>query len=186
MDPQDINDVFNEAVLNIYMDYEPVKREYKWLEIREASEDEQSARIAYNKYELAVAFGKAYKRYAREYQEHKAYTVSLDEQIVHPDGSVSLRDFVAPSIEDKREELERRHMSAQRILMTEYGIDAKQAKRCVKIYKANLKGIPTPVADRVFMHDLKKTYGPDLKSAMYKGFTRPSRRKAKKDNTDPS
>lgn len=193
LNPQDVEDVYNQAVLNVYTeDYKASK--YEEIENHIISEcvnayaDEvptselvTKANVSYNKWTLARAFGKAYDVYAREYQEHAKYTVSLDEQIQHKDGSLSLREFVAPSIEYQAEELRRRHMSAQRILMTDYKMDAKTAKRTVQIYRGMMKGQKQAVADRKYIERVRKAYGPKVKADIYQGFTRPSRRKQTED-----
>lgn len=196
LNPQDVEDVYNQAVLNVYTDeykeakydaiIEAVFQQYNddmddTMNVLSPSELLTKANVSYNKWTLARAFGKAYDVYAREYQEHAKYTVPLDEQIKHKDGSVSLREFVAPSIEYQAEELRRRHMSAQRILMTDYKMDAKTAKRTVQIYRGMMKGQKQAVADRKYIERVRKAYGPKVKADIYQGFTRPSRRKQTED-----
>ena len=151
------------------------------MNVLQPSELLTKANVSYNKWTLARAFGQAYDVYAREYQEHAKYTVPLDEQITHKDGTTSLREFVAPSIEYQAEELRRRHMSAQRILMTDYKMDAKTAKRTVQIYRGMMKGQKQAVADRKYIQRVRETYGPKVKADIYQGFTRPSRRKQTED-----
>lgn len=196
LDFQNVEDVYNQAVLNVYSNE---YREAKYEEIVESvihqytsEEDEEApilqpsdlftkARISYNKWTLARAFGQAYDTYAREYQEHAKYTVSLDEQVNHKDGTTSLREFVAPSIEQQVEETRRKHMSAQRILMTDYKMDAKTAKRTVQIYRGMMKGQKQAIADRKYIQRVREAYGPKVKADIYQGFTRPSRRKQTED-----
>lgn len=196
LDFQNVEDVYNQAVLNVYTeDYHANKmdeisaklHENAVLEYEETGvpvtypELMRRCNVSYNKWTLARAFGKAYDVYAREYQEHAKYTVSLDEQIQHKDGSVSLREFVAPSIEYQAEELRRRNMSAQRILMTDYKMDDKTAKRTVQIYRGMMKGQKQAVADRKYIQRIREAYGPKVKADIYQGFTRPSRRKQTED-----
>lgn len=192
LDVQDKEDVYNQAVLNVYSNeyneskydaiIEAVFQQYnndmdEDMNVLQPSEILTKANIAYNKWTLARAFGQAYAVYAREYQEHAKYTVPLDEQITHKDGTTSLRELVAPSIEYQEEEMRRRHMSAQRILMTDYKMDAKTAKRTVQIYRGMLKGQKQAVADRKYIQRVREAYGPKVKADIYQGFTRPSRRK---------
>lgn len=196
LDYQNIEDVYNQAVLNVYTDeINETKIEDIALKIKDEmmqeftiidlpfdyAEHVRRINISYNKWTLARAFGKAYDTYAREYQEHAKYTVSLDEQITHKDGSVSLREFVAPSIEQQAEETRRKHMSAQRILMVDYKMDAKTAKRTVQIYRGMMKGQKQAVADRKYIQRVREAYGPKVKADIYQGFTRPSRRKQTED-----
>jgi hypothetical protein len=197
LDFQNVEDVYNQAVLNVYSNE---YREAKYEEILanvfndyalDADNDEApilqpselitKARISYNKWTLARAFGQAYATYAREYQEHTKYTVSIDEQISHKDGTTSLREFVAPSIEQQTEETRRRHMSAQRILMVDYKMDAKTAKRTVQIYRGMMKGQKQAIADRKYIQRVREAYCPKVKADIYQGFTRPSRRKQTED-----
>ena len=193
LDFQNVEDVYNQAVLNVYSNefkaskYEEIEtalitqyvNDYK--DTVPTADICKHARISYNKWTLARAFGQAYDTYAREYQEHAKYTVSIDEQISHKDGTTSLREFEAPSIEYQAEELRRRHMSAQRILMVDYKMDAKTAKRTVQIYRGMMKGQKQAVADRKYIQRVREAYGPKVKADIYQGFTRPSRRKQTED-----
>lgn len=196
LDFQNVEDVYNQAVLNVYSnEYREAKMDEISAKLHEDAVQEfeetgvpvmypelmRRCNVSYNKWTLARAFGQAYDTYAREYQEHAKYTVPLDEQITHKDGTTSLREFVAPSIEYQTEELRRRHMSAQRILMTDYKMDAKTAKRTVQIYRGMMKGQKQAVADRKYIQRVREAYGPKVKADIYQGFTRPSRRKQTED-----
>lgn len=193
LDFQNVEDVYNQAVLNVYSNeyratkYEEIETALITQYVNAYKDDmpteeiSRQARVSYNKWTLARAFGQAYDTYAREYQEHAKYTVSIDEQISHKDGTTSLREFVAPSIEQQAEETRRKHMSAQRILMMDYKMDAKTAKRTVQIYRGMMKGQKQAVADRKYMQRVREAYGPKVKADIYQGFTRPSRRKQTED-----
>ena len=199
LDYQNTEDVYNQAVLNVYSnEFKANKMDEISAKLHEEAVEEfeetgvavmypelmRRCNVSYNKWTLARAFGQAYDTYAREYQEHAKYTVSLDEQISHKDGSVSLREFVAPSIEQQAEETRRKHMSAQRILMVDYKMDAKTAKRTVQIYRGMMKGQKQAMADRKYIQRVREAYGPKVKADIYQGFTRPSRRRQTEDTTE--